>query len=46
MEYKLKDIITFKPGYAFKKSDMTDTGIDLVKIGNLKNNKVIISSEN
>lgn len=44
MEYKLKDIITFKPGYAFKKSDMTDTGIDLVKIGNLKNNKVIIPS--
>lgn len=44
MKYKLKDIITFKPGYAFKKSDMTDTGIDLVKIGNLKNNKVIIPS--
>ena len=44
MEYKLKDIITFKPGYAFKKSDMTDIGIDLVKIGNLKNNKVIIPS--
>ena len=44
MKYKLKDIITFKPGYAFKKSDMTDTGIELVKIGNLKNNKVIIPS--
>ena len=45
MEYKLKDIITFKPGYAFKKSDMADIGIDLVKIGNLKNNKVIIPSD-
>lgn len=45
MEYKLKDIVTFKPGYAFKKIDMTDTGIDLVKIGNLKNNKVIVPSD-
>lgn len=45
MEYKLKDIVTFKPGYAFKKSDMTDAGIDLVKIGNLKNNKVIVPSD-
>ena len=45
MEYKLKDIVTFKPGYAFKKSDMTDEGIDLVKIGNLKNNKVIVPSD-
>lgn len=45
MKYKLKDIVTFKPGYAFKKSDMTDAGIDLVKIGNLKNNKVIIPSD-
>ena len=45
MEYKLKDIVTFKPGYAFKKSDMTGAGIDLVKIGNLKNNKVIVPSD-
>ncbi|MBQ6269881.1 MAG: restriction endonuclease subunit S, partial [Bacteroidetes bacterium] len=45
MEYKLKDIIQFKPGYPFKKEDMTEVGIDLIKIGNLKNNRVIIPSD-
>lgn len=45
MIYKLKDIVNFKPGFAFKTNQMTDKGLDLIKIGNLKNNKVMIPSD-
>lgn len=41
MEYKLKDLVDFKPGYAFKTTQMGNEGINLIKIKSLKNNKVV-----
>lgn len=46
MEYKLKDIMKFKPGFAFKKEEMSNSGINLIKIGDLKNNRVLYSDCN
>lgn len=46
MEFKLKEIIKFKPGYAFKKAQMGDVGLNLIKIKSLKNNKVIFETDN
>ena len=37
---KLKDIVDFKPGYAFKKSEMTQFGLPLIKIKSIKKNRV------
>ena len=43
MKYKmLKDICEIINGYAFKSKDFTDTGIPVIKIKNVKPNKIIL----
>ena len=46
MEYRLKDIVSFKPGYAFKTAQMGEDGINLIKIKSLKNNIIIFENNN
>ena len=46
MEYRLKEIIDFKPGYAFKTTQMGNRGLNLIKIKSLKNNNVIFDNNN
>ncbi len=46
MRYKLKEIIDFKPGYAFKTKQMGEKGLNLIKIKTLKENKIIFDSNN
>ena len=46
MEYRLKDIVSFKPGYAFKTAQMGEEGINLIKIKSLKNNIIIFENNN
>lgn len=46
MEYRLKEIIDFKPGYAFKTAQMGNKGLNLIKIKSLKDNKVIFDNNN
>jgi type I restriction enzyme S subunit len=46
MEYRLKDIISFKPGFAFKTSQMGMDGINLIKIKSLKKNKILFENNN
>lgn len=45
MNYKLRDIVSFKPGYAFKKDEMSDCGFPLIKIKSIKNNKVVLDPD-
>lgn len=45
MKYKLKDIIKFKPGYAFKTSQMNNKGLNLIKIKSMKDNKIIFDKD-
>jgi len=45
MNYKLKEVVAFKPGYAFKKGEMSDSGYPLIKIKSIKKNRVIIDPE-
>lgn len=45
MNYKLKEVVTFKPGYAFKKGEMSDSGYPLIKIKSIKKNRVVIDPD-
>lgn len=45
MKYRLGDIIEFKPGYAFKTTQMSESGLNLIKIKCLKNNKIIFDKD-
>lgn len=42
MEYKLKEIITFSKGFAFKSKDYTEVGIDLVKVSDFTGDSIDI----
>ncbi len=45
-EYKLKDVgCGFLAGYAFKSSDYTNSGIPLIKIGNIQNRIVTVNND-
>lgn len=39
---KLKEITDFKPGYSFKKSEMAQYGLPLIKIKSIKKNRVYL----
>lgn len=41
---KLKDVVSFQNGYAFNSNDMTNEGTYIIKIKEVKNNKIVISS--
>lgn len=45
-EYKLKDIgCNFLSGYAFKSTDYTQSGVPLIKIGNIQNRLVEVAND-
>lgn len=41
---KLGDVCLFKNGYAFKREDFTEEGVPLVRISNIKDNKIDLST--
>lgn len=42
--YKLKDIVSFQNGFAFNSNDMGSKGTNIIKIKEVKNNRIVISS--
>ena len=41
--YKIKDIVSFQNGFAFNSKDMGPTGTNIIKIKEVKNNKITIT---